>query len=726
LKKKTEIYNEIYGKKWRLICIALVLVFSIISVSATGAENSTDSQASDRIVHESNIGVSNETENNCSYCIESNEENLEQNVGEIKSKEDQKTVTDNTGSETEESKGKDTQETVTNKTELKIEESKENQENTTEKAGSKTEESNENQKTVTDNTGSKTGESKSNEAQETVTDKTESKIGESKSNETQENVTDKTEPKIEESEDTQETITNKTEPKTEESKSNETQENVTGNTEPQTGTGKNTETQETVEDDTESQTNKDTDSQENIEESDSDSSESNVSNQELKVKTVNRTITQKSAGAKIESKTEVSNGSKSLKSAGAETETKIKTCNKTCNITKSMRNKVVKLEIKVFNLTTSLGSQEVKTKIKVYNWTDSQGNESAIPEIGAEENSWNNLQLILSYPYSLHSFYTANESLKLSYNGPEALGQQNVDIYLVKERSPSSPENEISYDMNESTINLEDVLNSNTKSYIQIPATLNKDGDLTPLKLGPLPAGNYCVLITLAGNETEKTESEKEILLAKHVEVLEYEMEAVAPYTVEEGENLKVNLTLKNAPTEKSYTYWAVLIKDDAYTVSEGQNPSGMITGIRPVVNGVDLIKSLETSLIGNESENGKDELKNKIQTMIGEDNGTISIGEKNQSNLSLKSLELSPGDYLLITGAYENKEGLAGMAQKELRITAKSSQGLGLESSLGNTFGSISSMKNRASQFMGIKSILETPKAFMFENIKQIFKQRN
>ncbi|WP_292390755.1 TIGR04279 domain-containing protein [Methanosarcina sp. UBA5] len=343
----------------------------------------------------------------------------------------------------------------------------------------------------------------------------------------------------------------------------------------------------------------------------------------------------------------------------------------------------------------------------------------------SDGNSWNNLKFILSHPYSLHSFYTANESVKISYDGPETLGKQRVDIYLIKEHSPSFPENTTSNGTNESAISLESLLN-NTESYIQIPATLNEYGDLSPLTLGPLPAGNYWALITLAGNETEKTGSEKKILLSKYFEVLEHEMEAVAPYTVEEGENFEVNMRLKNATAQRNYTYWAVLIKDSAYKASEGTNPSGITTGIRPVVNGVDLIKSLETSLIGNESENGKDELKNKIQTMIGEDNGTISIGEKNQSNLSLKSLELSPGDYLLITGAYENKEGLAGMAQKELRITAKSSQGLGLESSLGNTFGSISSMKNRASQFMGIKSILETPKAFMFENIKQIFKQRN
>ena len=69
LKKKTGIYNETSGRKWRLICITLVLIFSVISISATGAESKTNSQTGDKIVHESDTGVSNETEDNCLYCI---------------------------------------------------------------------------------------------------------------------------------------------------------------------------------------------------------------------------------------------------------------------------------------------------------------------------------------------------------------------------------------------------------------------------------------------------------------------------------------------------------------------------------------------------------------------------------------------------------------------------------------------------------------------------------
>ena len=383
-------------------------------------------------------------------------------------------------------------------------------------------------------------------------------------------------------------------------------------------------------------------------------------------------------------------------------------------------------ETEACNDTKSLENEEVNPEIKVYNWIDSAGNESVKPEIKAEGSSWNNLKFIQSYSYSLRSFYTVNESVKIIYRGPETLGQQRIDIYLVKEKSPYLPENAISNGINESTIPLEDVFNNNTESYIQIPATLNKDGDLSPLTVGPLPAGSYWVLITLAGNETKKPESEKEILLANYFEVLKYELEAGVPYTLEEGESFEVNLNLKNAPAQKNYTYWAVLIREDAYTTYEGTNPGSKNTGIRPIVNGIDIIRSLETSLIESESETGKGELESNIQTLIGKGNGMISIGEKNQSTLSLKSFELPPGDYLLLAGAYENDEGLVGIAQKKLRISAENSYGSGLKSSSGNqAFGNISPRKYTVSSFLGINPHLKTPDAFISEDIKPYIQAR-
>ncbi|AKB17331.1 hypothetical protein MSWHS_0468 [Methanosarcina sp. WWM596] len=380
----------------------------------------------------------------------------------------------------------------------------------------------------------------------------------------------------------------------------------------------------------------------------------------------------------------------------------------------------------MYNDTQTLKNGEMSPEIKVYNWNDSAGNESVIPEIKVGGSSWNHLKFIQSYSYSLRSFYTVNEKVKIIYRGPETLGQQKIKIYLVKEKSPFLPENGISNGINESTISLEDVFNSNTEFYIQIPGTLNKYGDLSPLTVGPLPAGSYWVLITLAGNENEKPESEKEILLANYFEVLKYELEARVPYTFEEGESFEVNLKLKNAPVQKNYTYWALLISEDAYTTSEGTNSGRMNIGIRPIVNGNDILRSLNASLIESESETGKGELESNIQALIGKGNGIISISEKDQSTFSLKSFELPPGDYLFLAGAYENDKGLAGIAQKKLRISAENSHGSGLKSSSENqTFDNISPKIYTVSSLMGINPYLETPDAFISKDLKPYVQAR-
>ena len=952
MKKKTGIYNGIFSRKWRLIFITLVLIFSVISISVTGAESGNNSQARNRIVHESNTGVSNETEDNCLYCIVDenytnkssysieDEENLEQKVGENKSKENQETVENSTKSKTGIGKSKETKEKVENSTKSKTRtekstETKEKMENST-KSKTVIEKSKETKEKMENSTKSKTVTEKSKETKEKVENSTKSKMVTEKNKTTQKTVENNNKSKIEteENKTTQKTVENNNKLETRTGKSKETKEKVENSTKSKTVTKKRTTNQEivedieqetdladsilhykvykieenkskgnqeTVEEDTNLETNKDTASQEKIEENESKSSEANGSNWKLKVKTVNKTVAQenesesnetdsqenieenesksseanvsnwyetitangtvaqenesesnetnsqenieenesKSSEANVpnwyktitanktvtqenesesnetdsqenieenESKSSEANGSnwyktitanktvaqenesesnetdsqenieeneskssksdgsnwklkvktangtvaqenksdssesnisnlkyeiitvnetvnelKNLTSTEVETENRTKTSNGTSNSTKSVESEVVSPEV---NWTNSLVSQEVK----VYNWTDSQGNESVTPEVKTEKNSWNNIKFILSYSYPLRSFYTTKDSVNISYNGPETLGQQNIDIYLIKEYSPSSPENEILYGTNNSTICLEDFLNNDTEAYVKIPATLNKEGDLAPLTLDSLQAGHYWILITPAGNETEKTGSGKEILLAKYFEVLKYQMEDRSPYALQEGKNLEVNLDLKNAPAEKNYTYWAVLMKDGAYTAFEGTNPRWMMTtGIRPIVNGVDLIKSLETNLSGYESENlseyesenGKDELQNEIQTLIGKDNGTISIGEKNQSKLSLKSLDLPPGDYLLITGTYENNEGLTGITQKKLRISPENVSGLGLEPSSEDTFGDESSTKLKASPLTEIKFLLENPKSFILEDVK-------
>ena len=156
------------------------------------------------------------------------------------------------------------------------------------------------------------------------------------------------------------------------------------------------------------------------------------------------------------------------------------------------------------------------------------------------------------------------------------------------------------------------------------------------------------------------SEPEENTLLVNYFEVLKYKMEAQAPHTLKDGENLDVNLSLEYAPAKENYTYWAVLVRDDACrtNISIGSDTNATKGVTRTFVQELRLLKDFGFKSTTYESETEKDELKNKIQTLIGQGNGTISIGEKNERTLSLKSLGLAPGKYLLFAGAYEKKKG--------------------------------------------------------------------
>ena len=450
------------------------------------------------------------------------------------------------------------------------------------------------------------------------------------------------------------------------------------------------------------------------------SSEDGGANLKLKEKVENRTDNKNSAPRRTDPDVRVCNRAESPKAAGVEKrpETRV------CNCTKIPESKKLIPEVKTIqcNWTGNLGNKEVKPEIKICylanNTGNGTGNETVIPEIEQKRSSWNKLKFILSYHCPLRSFYTVNESVKISYQGSETLRHEDVNIYIVKAYDPGFPEETISNGTDGNEDSLGGILSNNTEFYVQIPAVLNGDGDLPPLTLGPLSAGNYRVLITLAGNETDKPDQEKEILLSNYFEVLEYRMEAKIPYTIEEGENLEVNLNLRNAPARTGYTYWAVLVRADTCKTNEN-TPSRAAVWARPMVNGVDIIRSLEAGLTGNESGAGKDRLKNEIQNLIGKESGTISIGEEDQSTLSLTGIDLPPGDYILFAGAHEKGKGLAGLAQKELRISSKDSPGASL-SSLSKTYlGNVSSMKNQYSSFMGISSVFGAPNTFISEEIK-------
>lgn len=304
-----------------------------------------------------------------------------------------------------------------------------------------------------------------------------------------------------------------------------------------------------------------------------------------------------------------------------------------------------------------------------YNGTDNLKSSGASLELksGASEN---NTEITITYPYTTHPFYTEKDKVNVDYKGPAAFGQQKVNIYLVDGLDPNSLDEAFTDVRDENEVSLKDVFNNSTNSTTQVSTvTLDKNGDLpSALTLGPLPAGSYGIIIMLEDNENKKPGLERKILSATCFEVLDYELKIKSPNNLKECNNLDVNLKLEKAPAG-NYTYGALLIRKDAYRAEINVNSNGTRAGSRIFVNGIDIINEFNVNSTNYKSKLSKDELTTEIQTLIGEGNGTISIGDENQNTLSLTTFDLPPGDYLLFAGAYEKGKGLAGIAQTEVSI---------------------------------------------------------
>lgn len=354
-----------------------------------------------------------------------------------------------------------------------------------------------------------------------------------------------------------------------------------------------------------------------------------------------------------------------------------------------------------------------------YSGTDSLQSAGTTLELKSGASPGNDTELVLTYPYSTHPFYTENENVKMDFKGPAAFGQQKVNIYLVQGLNVNSLEEAFTDIRDGNAVSFKGIFDNSTGSTTLVTTTiLNETGDLSaPLTLDPLPAGSYGVLIMLAGNENEEPEAKRKVLSATCFEVLEYELKVNSPDTLKECKNLDVNLNLKKAPAQGSYTYGALLIREDAYRAEINVSSNGTEAGTEIFVNGIDIINEFGINSTNYESKFSKDELTTEIQTMIGEGNGTISIGDENQNNLSLTTFDLPPGDYLLFAAAYENGKGLTGIAQKELTISAakKSYESDKKQESKTN----ISTESKSPSTLETEQSILETSSSFGLEDLE-------
>jgi PGF-pre-PGF domain-containing protein len=92
----------------------------------------------------------------------------------------------------------------------------------------------------------------------------------------------------------------------------------------------------------------------------------------------------------------------------------------------------------------------------------------------------------------------------------------------------------------------------------------------------------------------------------------------------------------------------------------------------------MDIIDEFDINSSNYRSKLTKSELQTEIQTLIGEGNGAIAIGEAGQEKLSLTAFDLPVGCYYLLVGAYSPEKGLVGLSQLEVEIKSKGNSNSG------------------------------------------------
>ncbi len=278
----------------------------------------------------------------------------------------------------------------------------------------------------------------------------------------------------------------------------------------------------------------------------------------------------------------------------------------------------------------------------------------------------------ITYPsssqYLTFPIYLPNENVSMSFYGERSL-KGDVEIYLFNVTLDSSQGILDSLKAGD-TKNLDKLFQSNMDGkYKMYSATLGENGDLLNYDFGPLDAGQYCIVMIQKNKDINLT-----VLSAAAVVVAKYDISVSVPDCIVEGDNLKIKMTLKDAPNLFNCTYGAVLIKDQAYKAAININSDESRKGTSVVINDIDVIDKFGINSSNYRSKFTKGELQTEIQTLIGEGNGAISIGERGNKALSLTTFDLPAGEYHLFVGAYSPEKGLIGLTQRDIEIESEGS----------------------------------------------------
>ena len=275
----------------------------------------------------------------------------------------------------------------------------------------------------------------------------------------------------------------------------------------------------------------------------------------------------------------------------------------------------------------------------------------------------------ITYPstsrYCTHPVYLPQDDVTMSFYGESSL-KGDVEIYIFKVGS------DCVYGLFDAFKagdigDLDNLFHSNIEEgdYKKYSAVLGNNGDLLDYDFGPLDAGEYSVVMVQENDDGSLT-----VLSATAFVVAEYELCVSSQSSIVKGDDLDISIT--GATDENACTYGAVLIKEQAYKANIEINSDGTRDGTSVIINDIDIIDEFDIDSSNYRSKLTKNELQTEIQTLIGEGNGAIAIGETGQKTLSLTAFDLPVGCYYLLVGAYSPEKGLVGLSQREVEIKSK------------------------------------------------------
>lgn len=276
----------------------------------------------------------------------------------------------------------------------------------------------------------------------------------------------------------------------------------------------------------------------------------------------------------------------------------------------------------------------------------------------------------IRYPsiYSSLPVYLPGEDVRMSFFGNSTL-EGNVDIYQFKLTSDSAYGLFDAFREGE-TGDLNSLFHNNMDGYYKKYSTvLGENGDLLDYDLGSLDAGQYCIVMVKENRDNSLT-----ILSSTALIVSEYELCVSSPEYLEKGKDLEINVDLEGATEKDNYTFGAVLISDKAYRAEFELNSDGTRNRTSVIINDMDILDESGINSSNYRSKLNKGDLQKQVQSLIGEGNGSLAIGERCEDQLSVTAFDLPAGNYYLIVGAYVPGKGLVGISQLDIDIKPKGS----------------------------------------------------